>query len=332
MAPRSGASSAVPSRPGTVVPADDVLPRVLPTDRLGPTGMARAEARAGLRRIPDARNALTVAGVWAQLAATVVVATRWPHPLVLVTAVLVAGTLHARFAILMHEAAHRLLFSNRRVNDTAGTWLVAYPAFVPIAVYRRGHMAHHRDAFGPDEPDLALYAGYPLPAASLRRKLRRDALGISGWKNLRPLFGALGSRTARPTAASILAVQGVAWAGSWLATGAWWAWPLVWFLPWMTVWRVLNRLRSIAEHGGLIHSDDTRLSTHVVRQHLVARAVLVPFHTGWHLAHHVDPGIPWRNLPRFHDELERAGYVTDALTWPGYPSLWRALASGKMAG
>jgi fatty acid desaturase len=38
-------------------------------------------------------------------------------------------------------------------------------------------------------------------------------------------------------------------------------------------------------------------------------------------------GVPWRNLPRFHEELVRAGYVTDGLTYPSYFALWRALAS-----
>ena len=36
----------------------------------------------------------------------------------------------------------------------------------------------------------------------------------------------------------------------------------------------------------------------------------VPYNTGWHLAHHVDIGIPYRNLPALHRELEAAGWVT----------------------
>ena len=32
-------------------------------------------------------------------------------------------------------------------------------------------MAHHRQEFGPDEPDLPLYVGYPITTDSLRRKL-----------------------------------------------------------------------------------------------------------------------------------------------------------------
>ena len=58
----------------------------------------------------------------------------------------------------------------------------------PIDLYRRGHMAHHREEFGPNEPDIPLYRGYPIPRDSMRRKLTRDALGITGWKLTRGLF------------------------------------------------------------------------------------------------------------------------------------------------
>jgi fatty acid desaturase len=117
------------------------------------------------------------------------------------------GTTFARLAILAHEAAHKLLFTDKRVNDWVGRWLLAYPAFVPLDAYRRSHFAHHKEEFGPNEPDLDLYVGYPITRASMRRKLVRDAVGISGWKNLKPLLRALGSPTARPLALRIVGAQ-----------------------------------------------------------------------------------------------------------------------------
>ena len=54
----------------------------------------------------------------------------------------------------------------------------------------------------------------------------------------------------------------------------------------------------------------------------------MPFHIGWHLAHHVDAGVPMAHLPKLHAELRRAGYVTDGLEYRSYTSLWRKLASG----
>ncbi|HEX6421382.1 MAG TPA: fatty acid desaturase, partial [Acidimicrobiales bacterium] len=230
------------------------------------------------------------------------------------------------FAILAHEAAHRLLFANRVANDLVGRWLLAYPALLPFEAYRRAHFAHHRDELGPDEPDLTLYAGYPITRRSFRRKLTRDATGISGWKNLRGLLRALRSRSSRPFALRILAGQLVVLAPLALAGRAE-LYLVLWLAPWLTVWQVINRLRAIAEHAGMTRSKDRRLTTHHVRQSWAARLTIVPFHTGWHLAHHVDLGVPWRSLPALHRELVEAGWVTEALVHPGYRALWRALRS-----
>ena len=95
----------------------------------------------------------------------------------------------------------------------------------------------------------------------------------------------------------------------------------------MTTWRVINRLRSIAEHSGMQRSDDRRLTTHLVRQSRLAGLVMVPYNIGYHLAHHVDMGVPWRNLPAMHRELVAAGWATEELEYPSYRALWRKLSS-----
>ena len=109
--------------------------------------------------------------------------------------------------------------------------------------------------------------------------------------------------------------------------GVWWLYPLFWLLPFLTVWRVINRLRSIAEHGGMRASKDRRLTTHSVQQHLLARTLLVPFNIGWHLAHHVDSGVPFRNLPRYHRALHAAGYLDATSEYRSYPQLWKLLST-----
>lgn len=313
--------------PATMMLGGDVLADVLPTERLLVNGVARPEIRSPLRRIANARNVVTVVLLWAMVAADVGVAVWWGHPVGYGVAFVLMVPLYVRFAILMHEAAHKLLFSHRRANDIVGTWVLAYPAWTPISLYRRSHFAHHKDEFGPNEPDLAFYGGYPCRWSDLRRRLVRDAVGISGWKNLKVLLRATTSPAGRGVAVPILLVQAGLWGLSWVATGRWFVYPLLWFGPWMTGWRVANRLRSIAEHGGLGRSSDRRQTTHDVRQSLVARFWIVPYNTGWHLAHHVDMGIPWRNLPAFHEELRRAGYTDDRVQYPSYLALWRALCS-----
>lgn len=310
----------------TMTPEPGLLPDVLPTDRLCVNGRPVPELREAFRRIPSVKNAVTVMGAYVQsfgfIALAIWIDRWWAYAL----AFLLMGRAFALYNILAHEAAHRLLFRRRGLNDFVGKWMLAYPAFNPFEVYRRAHMSHHRDALGPNEPDATLYARYPITRDSMRRKLFRDALFISGWKNMKPLFLALTKPNSRTIASRIVLVQLGIWA-CFAALGLWWAYPLLWLAPSMTVWRVLNRLRAIAEHGGMTRSADTRLTTHVVRQGWLARFWVVPYNTGWHLAHHVDMGIPWRNLPKLHDELVASGWVTRELEYPGYLTLWRALAS-----
>ncbi len=314
----------------TMIPPAELLPDVLPTERLTASGMPVPTLRAELRRIDDVRNVGSVLLAWGQPLATIGVAAWVGHPLAYLAAILLMGPAFARLAILAHEAAHKLLFTNKRANDLVGRWLLAYPAFVPFEIYRRSHVAHHKEEFGPNEPDLNLYNGYPVTGASLRRKLVRDAIGVSGWKNLRPLLRGLLSRTARLFAARIVAAQ-VALLVLFALAGRPELYFALWLLPWMTSWRVLNRLRAIAEHGGMERSPDRRRTTHHVRQSRLAGLVLVPFNTGWHLAHHVDMGVPWRNLPRLHAELVAAGWVVPDLEYPSYRALWTALASRPAA-
>ena len=312
-----------------LVPDTRELADVLPTDRLLSNGMAIPELRKQFRHIDNWRNVRAITMVWVWTALLAYVGSRYGIALAAVAFILM-GPMHARFAILMHESAHRLLFTNKRINDVIGTWLIAYPAMVPIALYRRSHFAHHREEFGPEEPDIAFYSGYPCEPADLRRRLIRDAIGVSGYKNFKALVGAACKAPSRKVASSILLVQAALFGLFWLGTGAWWSYLVFWWLPWMTQWRVLNRLRAIAEHGGMSKSDDRRLTTHNVRQHWLARFGFVPYNTGWHLAHHVDMGIPWHNLPAYHRELQAAGYVTDAITFDNYFELWRSATSGNV--
>jgi fatty acid desaturase len=317
----------------TMVPPAPALPAVLPTERLTESAKPVRQIRDELRRIDDARNVGSVALCWAHAAVTMGFALLLAHPLAWLVAFVFMGAVHARFAILMHEAAHKLLFTHKRANDWVGRWLLAYPAFVPLELYRRGHFSHHRDEFGPDEPDMNLYAGYPITRSSLRRKLWRDLRGTSGWKNLKVLlqvvvkeegFG-IGRQIAlaQLVLAVVLSTIGVAIAG-WVGLLTY---PVLWLGSHLTIWRVINRLRSIAEHGGMERSKDRRRTTHHVEQSWLSSFWIAPFNTGWHLAHHVDMGVPFRNLPALHRELVDAGWVTPDITYPSYRALWRALSS-----
>ena len=249
------------------------------------------------------------------------------HWLSTLVAVLLMGFVQNRMFILHHEGAHRLLFTSRKVNDLVGITLFGWLSFgTGTHAYRRAHVNHHRDEFGPKEPDFLLYAFYPITTASMRRKLRRDATGVSGYRILRPRLTGLFSKRFWVNSARFYIGQLVILI-LFAATGNPLAYFYLWLLPFMTVYQVVNRLRAIAEHGGMTRSPDRRQTTHHVRQGMMARGFLVPLAVGHHLAHHVDSGVPFRNLPRLTRLLEQDGYITEENTWSNYRSLWRTLAA-----
>jgi fatty acid desaturase len=303
------------------------VPAFAGSERFHPDGRPKGDFRESLRRIPDGRNALTVAGAVLFPVVVVTAAVAVSHPVGWVVAFLLMSVAQNRLFILHHEAAHRVLFSDRRVNDLVGINLIGWLTFGTGGHgYRIGHINHHRDEFGPKEPDFLLYSQYPISAASMRRKHRRDLTGVSAFRIVRPRFQRLGETRHRRLTYRFLAGQALVFGVFW-AAGYPWLYPLLWVLPWATLYQGLNRIRAIAEHGGMTRSPDRRSTTHHVHQSLVARMVMVPFGVGYHLAHHADMTVPYRNLPRLHDALVADGYVGD-LEWPTYRSLWRALRAG----
>ena len=315
-------------RLGGMAPTIDSLPRVIDNPSIGTDGRPVPELRAELRRIPSLLNAWSVLWCYGQNILILATAVQINHIATWFVAFLLMGRMHAQFASLMHEAAHRLLFKHRGANDWVGNWLLGFPVITSTPAYRRVHMAHHREEFGPDEPDIPLYANYPITAESFRRKLVRDATGQTGIKLFRNQLRGFRSPDVRVrrTLLKMTLVQVIVIA-AFFAVGHPWLYLTMFVLPYFTLWRVINRLRSIAEHGGLRADDDRRIATHSVVQHPIARFYLVPYNIGFHLAHHVDAGVPFRHLPKYHALLRDTRYVDDSYEYPSYGALWKA-ASG----
>ena len=137
--------------------------------RLHVDGRPRGAFRDSLRQVPNARNTASVIGSLALPVAVVWAAASISHPAAWFAAFVVMAIAQNRLFILHHEAAHRVLFSNRRINDLIGINLIGLITFgTGSHGYRLGHLQHHRDEFGPDEPDFLLYSLYPISKASMR--------------------------------------------------------------------------------------------------------------------------------------------------------------------
>jgi len=311
-----------------MVPDASVFAPIDGNDKILANGHPTSQWRTELRHIPNFRNALSIASIYVQTFGIIWAALALHNPIIYVIAFLLMGRAHAQLLALMHESVHRLLFRNRKLNDFAGRWLLGYMSFVNTDGYRYVHMAHHREEFGPNEPDIPLYANYPITRASFWRKMRRDGLGSTGFRMLRGQFMSIFKTDPQQlnTQRKIFALHFALLTISVIFINPW-VYVMLWLVPYITVWRVMNRLRSIAEHGGLRADSDRRVTTHSVKQHLFSSFFFVPFNLGWHIAHHTDSGIPFRSLPKYHRQLRASGFVSDAYEYSSYLAIWRALRS-----
>ena len=295
------------------------------SNRLHPDGRPKKAFRDQLRKISNFKNSFSVILSLLLPPLIVWVSMIYSHPLIWIFLILCMGIAQNRLFIIHHEAAHRLLFSNQKINDLIGIRLIGWLAFGSGSHgYRIGHIRHHRDEFGPQEPDFVLYSFYPISKSSMSRKLLRDLSGISAFRILRPRFQKLNDlRHLRLTVSFLsgqLMIVALFWIFSNLAM-----YFLLWILPWVCVYQFLNRIRAITEHGGMTQSSDRRRTTHYIRQNRLANFFFVPLNVGYHLAHHVDMLVPYRNLPLLDQALMEDGYISSDLIWPNYRSLWKAL-------
>lgn len=137
----------------------------------------------------DAYGAWAVASTWAVIGGTFAslimmwdYLPSWGKLLACMLALAVLAGRQLCLAILMHDASHKSLFKNKKINDFVGEWLCARPIWNDLQKYRVHHVRHHAKTSTPDDPDLSLVAGFPVSKQSLTRKFLRDLTGITGLK------------------------------------------------------------------------------------------------------------------------------------------------------
>jgi fatty acid desaturase len=159
-----------------------VVARVDPKNVFTPAEWSLLTSRSSLRGM------WLVVHAWATIAAAIALVTLWPNPLTWLIAVMVVGARQLGLAILMHEAAHGGIHSNKAVNEWVGQWVCAVPVGADLASYRSYHLQHHKFTQQPEDPDLSLSAPFPITSESYRRKAIRDLTGQTFVKQRLPLF------------------------------------------------------------------------------------------------------------------------------------------------
>jgi len=254
----------------------------------------------------------------------------WPAPFVVLLCVLVIGTRQHALFVIAHDAAHYLLFQNRKINDLVGRACATVQG-LSMCTYRVIHRLHHNNLYGELDPDTALHGGYPRGRAYLVKKLLKDLTGFTAWKTyayflggapalnsatnvaLRPLDDTSGKlrSEARSDRNAVIAFHVVmlivfAWSGYLVQ------YLVLWILPLVTVVQAILRLRAIAEHGATtdFSSPLTAARTNVCPAWL--EWLIFPHHVNYHIEHHLYASVPHYNLPRLHREMAARGVLDGA--------------------
>jgi fatty acid desaturase len=287
-----------------------------------------------LRRINPLRSLGSVLWTWAWIVGCFALYIHNPSVLTFVAAWLIMSGRHLALAILMHEGAHGLLLRNKTWNDGIGQWLTAYPTMTDMLLYRRAHFQHHRHTWTERDPDRHLAEALPVTPTSFGRKMIRDLSGQTAFKRYRILTrygsgldprkkGLEGKslwtvlRTFASRQRGFLITNAILFSALTL-TGHPETYLLIWWLPALTGYSVVLRIRSIAEHACVSDASDPLRQTRTTLAPAWLRFLIAPHNVNYHLEHHLFMTVPHSNLQKAHRWLREAGVLQHAEVAPGY--------------
>jgi fatty acid desaturase len=254
----------------------------------------------------------------------------WPNPFVLIPAVILIATRQHALFVIAHDAAHYLLFDERKLNDWAGRACATIQG-LSMCSYRVIHRMHHNNLYGKLDPDTALHGGYPRGRWYLVKKLLKDLSGLTAWKTYAYfLFAAPALNTATNKAIrplddtserlrndarhdrNIVIAFHVFVLIAFALSGYLVQYLALWLLPLVTVVQAILRLRAIAEHGATTDFSSPLTAARTNLGGALLRWLLFPHNVNHHIEHHLYASVPMHNLPALHREMNARGMLANA--------------------
>lgn len=207
---------------------------------------------------------------------------------------------------LMHEASHALLFKSKWLNKWITSFLIAYPLFTIINVYREHHFKHHKYLWTDKDPDTVMLKSIGLGRTNISKGkfILRYIFGSFLifhlpkvlWGILTKLFS-FQQQSVVEYLTKILFWLVILTASIYL--NFWTDLLLYWFVPLVFIFPVIRFWSDIADHGGL-ETDNLLYSSRNSYGTFLERLILYPHHDTFHLIHHLFPAIPHYNLKKAH--------------------------------
>ncbi|HMQ48489.1 MAG TPA: fatty acid desaturase family protein [Saprospiraceae bacterium] len=274
------------------------------------------------------RHALAIAYNWALIFASILLSLAYPYFAVYLFSVIVIGARMHALAILMHDATHFRFLKNRKWNDLITNVVTAYPLFTTIATYRENHLRHHRHLNTEEDPDWVSKLGkrefrFPKTKREFLLTVFSYFFLIQGMKDSIWFFRRFASAKKDTSCRTEDKRPRILFFALLLLTltlgGLWLGFLLFWVIPYLSTFFMFQYIRSVAEHFGELSYDHLLTSTRTVRVNFLERFFIAPHNVGYHLEHHLYPGVPFYHLPQLHKVLMAdAAYSNKAHITHGY--------------
>lgn len=214
---------------------------------------------------------------------------------------------------LVHEGSHfNWSRSNHRFNDVLCNLLAATPVFSDVRCYRPSHKLHHFSFGTAEDADLERYQILDVEGLDRRRALpfalgiaRRIVTYVIGWwRVIRTRAQVLTLALVWHATVLVLPLSLILGIGP--ALGLWLAF---WIVPFHAVLPWQRFIAETAKHQ--YEGRETVFDATISNVGFFHALLLHPHNDGYHLLHHLFPGIPHHQLRRAHHglaKLDPTGY------------------------
>jgi fatty acid desaturase len=278
---------------------------------------------AALSRPSLGATALMMGVLWLEVVA-LLVAANWiglrAEPLAILGTIVVVALIASRinaFGVVMHEASHGFLASDRTLNDRICNLTAAWWLFHSVQEYRPAHRLHHRYLNQAQDPDR-ISSQIPPTRHALALLLVQDLCGLSAYKKARVLWSAaesdqssgpdLAGLAGKVVAQLVILGQFVFFQG--LVEGIA-CYAVYWVFPLLCLFPLIQRVKTITEHF------EPRLWDPSVELWVARTSAAGPIQNRvigakmeYHFEHHIVPTIPFRGLRQLHRKLEAADFYS----------------------
>jgi fatty acid desaturase len=276
------------------------------------------------------RHAFAMLLNWVIIFATIYCCIQFLNPFSYLLAVIIIGARMHALAILMHDATHFSFLKKQKWNDLITDIFITYPVFTSIATYRQNHLRHHRHLNSENDPDwVAKLTKREFTFPKTKREFLMTVFSylllfqgaMDAYWFLKRFSGGKKEKgqKARKDYARLLFF--VLLFTTLTFTGTWTYYLIFWVVPYLSTFFMFQYIRSVAEHFGELAYDHLLTSTRTVKPTLIEQFFIAPHQVGYHLEHHLYPGVPFYHLPKLHDLLmQQAEYEDKAHITQGYVS------------